>query len=72
MLDRIAELHNNQELIDRIIAYGGGGTIATASTLTGMIQETSVADWALWISSVVLLGRLVFDVYKYFFPRVKR
>lgn len=71
MLDKVLEVNSNQELIDRLIAYGGGGTVATASTLTGMIQETSVADWALWISSVVLLGRLIFDIYKYFFPRNK-
>jgi len=69
MLSKVAEIPNNQDLIDRFIAYGGGGTVATASTLSNILQETTVADWALWISAMVLLGRLAFDIYKYFYPR---
>lgn len=66
MFDKMQEHAPYQELIDRVIAYGGGGTVFTASTLTERVAETPVADWALWISSVVLLGRLAFDIYKYF------
>lgn len=71
MLDKIAEPHQYQDFIDRIIAYGGGGTVFTASSLVESAESTPVADWALWISAMVLLGRFAFDVYKYFFPRDK-
>ena len=53
------------DFVGRLIAYGGGGLGLAYTELSQAVAETSVADWAAWIFSMVFLGRLVFDVVKF-------
>lgn len=53
----------------RLIAYGGGGTVGAASSVASAMESATVADWALWMSALAVLGRLIFDVVKYIADR---
>ena len=53
----------------RLIAYGGGGTVGAVSSVASTVESATVADWALWISAVAILGRLIFDVVKWVVDR---
>jgi hypothetical protein len=67
MIDRVQEILQNGDTMGRLIAYGGGSAVAAFSQL----ESASVADWALWISAVAIMGRLVFDIIKWIVERVK-
>ena len=55
----------------RLIAYGGGGTVGAVSSVASTVETATVADWALWMSALAILGRLIFDIVKYVMDRKK-
>ena len=54
-------------LIELVVA--DGGTVGAVSSVASTVESATVADWALWISAVAILGRLIFDVVKWVVDR---
>lgn len=65
MLTRISEILQSPFDTGQNVVYIGGTAGMGYSALISTINEASIADWAGWMCAVAVLGRLIFDIYKY-------
>jgi len=60
--------HIDHDTVGRIIAYGGGSVGVGVTKMAEVVetaQQSVVYDWGYWMFGLAILGRLLFDVYKY-------
>ncbi|MFA5387293.1 MAG: hypothetical protein WC322_02750 [Candidatus Paceibacterota bacterium] len=57
--------HVDHDTVGRLIAYGGGSVGVGVTKMAEIAQQSPVYDWGYWMFGAAILGRLVFDVYKY-------
>ena len=58
--------HIDQDTVGRLVAYGGGTLGVGVTKIAEIAQQSPVYDWGYWMFGLAILGRLIFDVYKYF------
>lgn len=63
MLRQLEQL--DHDTIGRVITYGGGTVGVGVTKMAEVAQQSPIYDWGYWMFGLAILGRLVFDVYKY-------